>query len=95
MVATQLIMRQKQLEEAGKLNVLRNSKGEVLMPRWGCVTSHTARRTGITHMYLSHRFSLVQMMAVSGHKTQNTFMEYIKLSSEEIADDIAAIVNAG
>ncbi len=95
MVTTQLTMKQKQLEEAGKLKVERNSHGKALMPRWSCVTSHTARRTGITHMYLSHRFTLVQMMAVSGHKTQKTFMEYIKLSSEEIADDIAAIANAG
>lgn len=30
-------------------------------------------------------------MHVSGHKTQNTFMDYIKLSSEEIADEIAAM----
>ncbi|GEM_PF-5608654 len=29
------------------------------------------------------------MMHVSGHKTQKTFMDYIKLSSEEIADEIA------
>ena len=33
------------------------------------------------------------MMLVSGHKTQKTFRDYIKLSSEEIADKIAAIVN--
>lgn len=31
------------------------------------------------------------MMHVSGHKTQKTFMDYIKLSSEEIADEIAAM----
>ena len=33
------------------------------------------------------------MMLVSGHKTQKTFMHYIKLSSEKMADEIAAIVN--
>ncbi len=33
------------------------------------------------------------MMHVSGHETQKTFMDYIKLSSDEIADEIAAIVN--
>ena len=27
-------------------------------------------------------------MHVSDHKTQKTFMDYIKLSSEEIADDL-------
>lgn len=34
------------------------------------------------------------MMHVSGHKTQKTFMDYIKLSSDEIADEIDAIINA-
>ena len=52
-----------------------------------------ARRSGITNMYLSHKFTIVQMMHVSGHKTQKTFMDYIKLSSDEIADEIDAIVN--
>jgi len=33
------------------------------------------------------------MMYVSGHKTQKTFMDYIKLSSNEIADEIDAIAN--
>ena len=50
--------------------------------------------SGITNMYLSHKFTIVQMMHVSGHKTQKTFMDYIKLSSEEIADEINAIVAA-
>ncbi|MDE6449840.1 MAG: hypothetical protein K2L41_07135 [Muribaculaceae bacterium] len=28
------------------------------------------------------------MMHVSGHKTQKTFMDYVKLPSEEIADEM-------
>lgn len=73
--------------------------GNVLQPRFKCVISHTARRTGITNMYLSHKYDIVRMMRVSGHKTQKTVMDYIspacrllckKLSSEEIADEIAA-----
>lgn len=55
------------------------------------MTSHTTRRTGITNMFLSHKYDIVQMMYVSGHKTQKNFMDYIKLSSEEIADEIAAM----
>lgn len=65
--------------------------GNVIVPRYDCVTSHTARRTGITNMYLSHKYTILQMMHVSGHKTQKTFMDYIKLSSEEVADEIAAM----
>lgn len=29
------------------------------------------------------------MMSISGHKDQRTFMDYIKLSSDELADSIA------
>lgn len=90
-VPTKLTMKQKEKEKAGELTVERNDKGEVMMPRYDCVTTHTARRSGITNMYLSHKFTIVQMMHVSGHKTQKTFMDYIKLSSEEIADEIAAM----
>ena len=35
-------------------------------------------------MYLSHKFTIVRMMHVSGRKTQKTFMDYIKLSSDEL-----------
>ncbi len=89
-VPTNLTMKQKDaLKKEGK-EPETDLNGNVLLPRFKCVTSHTARRTGITNMYLSHKYDIVQMMHVSGHKTQKTFMDYIKLSSEEIADEIAA-----
>lgn len=47
--------------------------------------------TAVSPIYLSHKYTILQMMHVSGHKTQKTFMDYIKLSSEEIADEIAAM----
>ena len=92
-VRTKLTMKQKKQVDDGKITVERNSKGEVMMPRYNCVTTHTARRSGITNMYLTHKYTILQMMHVSGHKTQKTFMDYIKLSSDEIADEIDAITN--
>ena len=94
-IPTKLTMKQKQLVEKGELKVSYNGKGEIIVPRYNCVTTHTARRSGITNMYLSHKYTILQMMHVSGHKTQKTFMDYIKLSSDEIADEIAAIANEG
>ena len=82
-VPTKLTMKQKKKEGLGEMAVERNDKGEVIMPCYDCVTTHTARRSGITNMYLSHKFTIVQMMHVSGHKTQKTFMDYIKLSSDD------------
>lgn len=93
MIPTRLTMKQKKLLEEGKLSVEFNSRGEVMMPRYNCVTTHTARRSGITNMYLTHKYTILQMMHVSGRKTQKTFMDYIKLSSDEIADEIDAIAN--
>lgn len=90
-VPTRLTMKQKEaLKKEGK-EAETDLNGNVIVPRYACVTSHTARRTGITNMYLSHKYTMLQMMHVSGHKTQKTFMDYIKLSSEEIADEIAAM----
>ena len=63
----------------------------MIVPRYDSVMNLTARRTGITNMYMSHKHTILQMMHVSGHKTQKTFMDYIKLSSEEVADEIAAM----
>lgn len=92
-VPTKLTMKQKDAMRRDKIEPETDLSGNVIVPRYECVTSHTARRTGITNMYLSHKYTILQMMHVSGHKTQKTFMDYIKLSSDEIADEIDAIVN--
>ena len=88
-VPTKLTMKQKEAMRRDKIELETDLNGNVIVPRYDCVTSHTARRTGITNMYLSHKYTILQMMHVCGHKTQKTFMDYIKLSSEEIADEIA------
>lgn len=93
-VRTQLTMKQREKIEAGEFEVEYDSSGNAVLPRYACVTSHTARRSGITNMYLSHRYSLLQMMHVSGHKMEKTFRDYIKLSSDEIADEIDAIASS-
>ena len=80
-------------EWLGEVNSQALQSALVMTPRYNCVTTHTARRSGITNMYLTHKYTILQMMHVSGHKTQKTFMDYIKLSSDEIADEIDAIAN--
>ena len=67
------------------LNVI----AKVIKPRYELVSSHTARRSGITNLYLTGLFDDRQMMSISGHKDLSTFSDYIKLSSDEIADAIA------
>lgn len=84
-------MKQKEALRKEKKEPETDLNGNVIVPRYDCMTSHTARRTGITNMYLSHKYTILQMMYVGEHKTQKTFWDYIKLSSEETADEIAAM----
>ena len=86
---TVLTMKERAKEERGEITYKRNKKGQVVKPRYEMITTHTARRTGITNLYLTGKFDVYQMMAVSGHKEAKTFKEYIKLSGDEMADGIA------
>ena len=86
---TVLTMKERAKEERGEISFMRDAKGYVVKPRYDLVSSHTARRSGITNLYLTGLFDSFQMMSVSGHKDEKTFNEYIKLSSDEIADAIA------
>lgn len=63
--------------------------GRVYLPRYMMVSSHTARRTGITLMYLAKVLDTREMMSISGHKTESVFNEYIKISGIEMATEIA------
>ena len=81
-------MREREMEKRGDAEFMRNDDGDVIKYRYDLVTSHTARRSGITNLYLTGLFDTVQMMSISGHKDQRTFFDYIKLSSGEIADKI-------
>ena len=89
---TMLTMQERDLEERRERVFKRDAKGHVIKPRWAMVSTHTARRTGITLLYKSRLFDIPQMMHVSGHRDTRTFMEYIKLSGKEIADSIALTV---
>lgn len=67
-----------------------DEQGYPLKARWELVASHTARRSCITNMYLSQRFSAQQMMSVSGHKTEALLYKYVKLSLDEYAECVAS-----
>lgn len=67
-----------------------DEQGYPIRPRWELVASHTARRSCITNMYLSKKFTVPQMMSVSGHKTETMFYKYVRLSLDEYADNVAS-----
>jgi integrase len=52
--------------------------------KWEMVTSHTARRSFATNLYKSG-FPSISIMAITGHKTETSFLKYIKVTPDEHA----------
>lgn len=48
------------------------------------VTSHTARRSFATNAFLAD-VSVLSIMQITGHRTENAFMKYIKMSAKDNA----------
>lgn len=57
-------------------------------PKFKLVSSHTARRSGISNLYNAEVPSLF-IMRLSGHKTEREFMKYLKLTEDEIAKKLS------
>ena len=53
--------------------------------KWEHVSSHTGRRSFCTNMYKSGLPSLM-IMSISGHKTETSFLKYIKVKQGEHAE---------
>ena len=89
-VRTVLTRHELEAEQRGEVKHRRDAQGYVIKPRYELVGTHTARRSGITNLYLSGKFDMLQMMSISGHKSAVMFREYIRLSKEEIAEAMTA-----
>ena len=57
---------------------------ETRRPKWQAVTAHTARRSFATNMY-KREFPTLAIMAITGHKTEKSFLTYIKVTEAENA----------
>ena len=53
--------------------------------KWELVSSHTARRTGLTNMYKAG-IPTYRCMMISGHKTEHVFLTYLRITQEENAE---------
>ena len=52
--------------------------------KWQLITTHTARRSGATNMYLAG-IPALSIMKITGHKTEKVFLKYICIDSEQNA----------
>ena len=97
---TVLTMKERHAEEQymkehnGEYLFERTEEGTPLRPKYDLITSHTARRSCITNLYLQGRFTNEQIMSISGHKDEKTFKAYIVCSGIVVAERIMEI-NAG
>lgn len=85
------------LKELGELagfdepiNTSRTKAGKVATetnPKYNLITSHTARRSFATNAY-KNGVPIIAIMKITGHKTDRSFMKYIKISKEESAEQL-------
>ncbi|MEG1838006.1 MAG: tyrosine-type recombinase/integrase [Bacteroidaceae bacterium] len=59
-------------------------KQTTIYEKWQLVSSHTARRSFATNLYKSG-FPSISIMQITGHKTESSFLKYIKVTKEEHA----------
>ena len=57
-------------------------------PKYEMIKTHTARRSFCTNAYLT-KMDTLDIMALSGHKTETDFLKYIKVTGKERAKRIA------
>lgn len=57
-------------------------------PKYELVSSHTCRRSFCTNMY-RRGFDTLMIRSISGHKTDKSFLKYIKVSEDEHAEMMA------
>jgi integrase len=56
-------------------------------PKYELISSHTARRTGIT-LLIKKGVPMSMIMRISGHRSIETLMKYVRLTQEEAIDSV-------
>ena len=61
-------------------------------PKYEIISSHTARRTGITLLILKG-IPLSIIMKISGHKKIETLMKYARITSDEAVEIVRGVLD--
>jgi integrase len=69
-------------KEANLGNVMINGRQ---VEKWTEITTHTARRSFATNAYFSGSLDVYQIMRCTGHKTEASFLLYLKLDGKDYA----------
>lgn len=85
-----ILTKQERKAEENKTKTFRyDEDGNAIKYKWELIATHTGRRTCATNMYLSKKYNRREMMLVTGHKKEENFLKYIKLSLDEEAYNLA------
>ena len=78
-----------EISETIKMAITRGGKTEnTLHKKYELITTHTARRSFATNAYLMDVPS-ISIMKITGHKTESSFMKYIRISQEDNANKLS------
>lgn len=61
------------------------SLGKETIEKWKLISTHTARRSFATNAYLSKAMDVYQIMQCTGHKSESSFLRYLKLDGKDFA----------
>lgn len=61
----------------------------VTREKWELISSHTARRSAATNMYLTGRMNTLEIMKLTGHRSEQNFFRYIRLTGDDTARSIS------
>lgn len=57
--------------------------------KWELISSHTARRSAATNMYMTGRMKTLEIMKLTGHRSEQNFFRYIRLTADDMARSIS------
>lgn len=66
---------------------------ETVYRKWQLVSSHTMRRSFATNLYKAGA-PILMIMKITGHKTESSFLKYIRISKQEAATELAKYLSA-
>jgi integrase len=67
---------------------VRTKEGVTYIEKYNLITTHTARRSGATNMFLAG-IPAQSIMKITGHTTESSFMKYLRISKDANATLIA------
>lgn len=76
------------IKELIETTITRGGKLEKsIYPKFKLISTHTARRSFATNLYLAD-IPAISIMKITGHKTERSFMQYIRITQEQNADKL-------